>query len=451
MKTRTIATCISIPIIAGAAFTMAPMAGAQQDARSGDQDKRTASKQNADQTSAAYRKADNTIGIEVVNNRDEVLGEISDILLDRDTGESKYALISTGGVMGMGDTVRAVPGRALNWDNRDERFVLRIDQDQFENLPEFDERDWSTLKHSGWRRSIERLFGVDFSENMDSDDAVHRDRDRDPHRDAMRDRRDRDGKSDRNRMTRDRDKERDRDPKQRFVLAGGVEGREILGSGGNELAETKAILLDARQRRPAFVTAAAGGVLGIGETTFALPWRALHFDDQDRLHLRMSEDDLKAAPTLNDREIAALNDRSFRNRLYSHFGIDSRKAERDANYKDGDSMKQKDDEYSKLFRNGREVTISGRIEERTEKDMASRDGKIVVITIRDSSDNLHKVHLLTASDMKRRDIALDRRTNVQVIGRQVEIDRETFVIAERMKVGDKTATLRNRTGEMASR
>jgi sporulation protein YlmC with PRC-barrel domain len=88
-------------------------------------------------------RADNLIGSSVKNRQDEEIGQISDLLLDRD-GNVKGLVVGVGGFLGVGD--RDV---ALQWDaielttDEDGEPVARVDMDQqtLENAPEFERRE----------------------------------------------------------------------------------------------------------------------------------------------------------------------------------------------------------------------------------------------------------------------------------------------------------------------
>ena len=60
--------------------------------------------------------ADTLQGDEVRNAADENLGEITDIMIDVPTGRVAYAVMSVGGVLGMGSKLFAIPWSALKLD-----------------------------------------------------------------------------------------------------------------------------------------------------------------------------------------------------------------------------------------------------------------------------------------------------------------------------------------------
>lgn len=78
----------------------------------------------------------------VINAAGEDLGHIKDFMIDLDTGRIVYAVLSFGGVMGMGDKLFAIPWDELRVDTDRRRFVLDVDRTRLENAPGFDKNDW---------------------------------------------------------------------------------------------------------------------------------------------------------------------------------------------------------------------------------------------------------------------------------------------------------------------
>ena len=66
-------------------------------------------------------------GDNVVNHNDESLGDIKEIMLDMRSGRVAYAVLSFGGLLGMGDKLFAVPWSALKLDTVNKRFVLNVE------------------------------------------------------------------------------------------------------------------------------------------------------------------------------------------------------------------------------------------------------------------------------------------------------------------------------------
>ena len=81
-------------------------------------------------------------GDDVVNGEGEDLGTIEEIMFDPDEGEPGYAVLSFGGVLGMGDKLFAVPWKALTPQMNEHRFVLNVPREELEKAPGFDKDDW---------------------------------------------------------------------------------------------------------------------------------------------------------------------------------------------------------------------------------------------------------------------------------------------------------------------
>jgi sporulation protein YlmC with PRC-barrel domain len=99
-------------------------------------------------------------GNNVVNHKEEDLGEIREIMLDMRTGKVAYAVMSFGGFLGMGDKLFAVPWTALTLDTVNERFVLNVDKDHLANAPGFDKDAWPDMSDSAWVNELHSYYGI---------------------------------------------------------------------------------------------------------------------------------------------------------------------------------------------------------------------------------------------------------------------------------------------------
>ena len=68
--------------------------------------------------------ANTLIGNDVYNLQEEDLGDIEEIMLDMQSGEVSYAVLSFGGFLGLGDKLFAVPWKSLKLDTENKRFTL---------------------------------------------------------------------------------------------------------------------------------------------------------------------------------------------------------------------------------------------------------------------------------------------------------------------------------------
>lgn len=96
-------------------------------------------------------KAGDVIGVSVKNRMDENLGEITDIVLDKFTGQTCYVLLSFGGIMGIGEKVLAIPWKSLHHSESEDCFLLNRTKESLKLAPTFNKdfqpenADWGVV------------------------------------------------------------------------------------------------------------------------------------------------------------------------------------------------------------------------------------------------------------------------------------------------------------------
>ncbi len=95
---------------------------------------------------------------DVYNRKGEKLGDIKEFMLDMNTGKVAYAVLSFGGILGMGDKLFAVPFQAMTLDTVDKRFILDASKDQLKNAPGFDKDDWPDMVDPQWISGVESFY-----------------------------------------------------------------------------------------------------------------------------------------------------------------------------------------------------------------------------------------------------------------------------------------------------
>ena len=103
--------------------------------------------------------ADSLSGEKVVNERGEKLGTITHIMLDVARGTIAYAVLSFGGVLGLGDKLFAVPWGALALDVENKWFVLNIEPERLRNAPGFDKDHWPSMADPKWMSEVHAYYG----------------------------------------------------------------------------------------------------------------------------------------------------------------------------------------------------------------------------------------------------------------------------------------------------
>jgi sporulation protein YlmC with PRC-barrel domain len=83
--------------------------------------------------------ADKVSGTSVYNTAGESLGEIYDVMIDKESGKIAYAVMSFGGFLGIGEEYHPVPWSILKYDTAQGGYVVNLDKPQLEGAPAYSE------------------------------------------------------------------------------------------------------------------------------------------------------------------------------------------------------------------------------------------------------------------------------------------------------------------------
>lgn len=104
--------------------------------------------------------ADTLQGDRVVNIEGEELGNIRHIMIDVVNGRVAYAVLSVGGILGIGNKLFAVPWSSLALNAIEKCFVLDFDKDYLERAPGFDKDHWPSMADPRFAQSIYDYYEV---------------------------------------------------------------------------------------------------------------------------------------------------------------------------------------------------------------------------------------------------------------------------------------------------
>jgi sporulation protein YlmC with PRC-barrel domain len=76
-------------------------------------------------------------GTTVYNLAGEKLGSIYDVILEKQSGQVEFAVMSFGGFLGIGDTYHPLPWKLLSYDPEQEGYVVNIDRGRLEAAPTY--------------------------------------------------------------------------------------------------------------------------------------------------------------------------------------------------------------------------------------------------------------------------------------------------------------------------
>jgi len=96
----------------------------------------------------------------VRNEAGESLGTLEDFVVDRDTGNILYGIISFGGFLGGGDKLFTVPWSQLRIPASNGYVLVNVDRERLERAPAFDRNNWPALSDPAWRRRVDEYYGT---------------------------------------------------------------------------------------------------------------------------------------------------------------------------------------------------------------------------------------------------------------------------------------------------
>lgn len=128
----------------------------------------------ADGTSQAYKnpdantvargpyrgfKATDLLGKSVKNSEGKDLGKIEDLVVSVLTGDVRYAVLSFGGWLGVGDDLYAIPVRDLHPGAANDDLLLDLDKQRLEGARHFGRESWP-MDAAYWEEA-DRVYGID--------------------------------------------------------------------------------------------------------------------------------------------------------------------------------------------------------------------------------------------------------------------------------------------------
>ena len=100
------------------------------------------------------------LGSKVINLKGETLGKIENLVIDIDTGRIVYAVLESGGFLGIGDKLFPVPWKSLAALPSEGIFFLNQSKEQMEKAPAFDRKDLPNMGDMRWGANVFKYYGA---------------------------------------------------------------------------------------------------------------------------------------------------------------------------------------------------------------------------------------------------------------------------------------------------
>ncbi|MFG0330851.1 MAG: PRC-barrel domain-containing protein [Phycisphaerales bacterium] len=249
---------------------------------------------------------------------------------------------------------------------------------------------------------------------------------------------------------------------QHLAFAEDLDNMKVIAH-GEEVGEIEDIYINAQTGHIGFVSIVSGGALGMGETKYLAPYEALAFGTNETWYVDMGSSEFKTAPTISgDDDVVRLNDQSFRDRIYSFYGVEPRQ---DRSVRDRDGAIRRDidrfggwawgSDYNRLYEKGEPITVEGEVKQiRREPPMAQMAPGVIVVVVPANQDGddrqqarSYDAHFGPTWYMERQPVNLKEASPIVIQGVVVRTeDGREFVIVESARVGEQNVTFRNADG-----
>jgi uncharacterized protein YrrD len=258
-------------------------------------------------------KASEVIGMTVKNNQDEKLGKVEDLAVDVESGRIVQVILSTGGFLGIGDTLTAVPPGALHHDVASKVLHLDADKEKLKNAPKFETTKWAEYSDSEHLSAVYRHYGEEpaftFTQTNGSPNISST--------------RKQDGTWDKDRIS---NQDQSMIPTSRLSLV--QKGSKVIGISVKNLQEEKLgkvenLLVDLSSGRIVAVIVSAGGFIGIGDELSAVPPTALRYTaDRETLQLDVSKDMLSNSPHFKANQWPDFSEPTYAGEVYRAYKVE---------------------------------------------------------------------------------------------------------------------------------
>jgi sporulation protein YlmC with PRC-barrel domain len=113
-----------------------------------------------DETSSLI-SAEKVTGTNVYNTAGDSLGEIADVMIDKQSGRIAYAVMSFGGFLGIGERYHPIPWSTLKYDTRQGGYVVGLTTEQLEKAPTYGEDEAPAWGDRVYEKRIHDYYRAD--------------------------------------------------------------------------------------------------------------------------------------------------------------------------------------------------------------------------------------------------------------------------------------------------
>jgi sporulation protein YlmC with PRC-barrel domain len=107
------------------------------------------------------QRAARLMGVSVKNVQNEKLGEVENVIADLPAGRVISVIVSSGGFLGIGEELSAVPPAAFQFNSEHEYLQLDVSKEALSNAPHFKASEWPDLGEPSYADRVYRAYRVE--------------------------------------------------------------------------------------------------------------------------------------------------------------------------------------------------------------------------------------------------------------------------------------------------
>jgi sporulation protein YlmC with PRC-barrel domain len=111
------------------------------------------------QSTNSVISSDRVEGTAVYNTIGDKLGSIDDLMIDKQSGQVRYAVLEFGGFLGMGTDRYPLPWSLLKYDTSKDGYVVPVDKSTLEGGPSYPDSDRPAYTDD-YGRKVHDYYGI---------------------------------------------------------------------------------------------------------------------------------------------------------------------------------------------------------------------------------------------------------------------------------------------------
>jgi hypothetical protein len=111
-------------------------------------------------TTSSIISSDQVEGTTVYNHAGDKLGSIDDLMIDKVSGQVRYAVLEFGGFLGVGTDRYPLPWNMLKYDTSRDGYVVPLDKAKLEAAPRYAQNDVPAYT-TDYGQRVNKYYGVD--------------------------------------------------------------------------------------------------------------------------------------------------------------------------------------------------------------------------------------------------------------------------------------------------